>query len=420
MLSQNVLAKKSVQEIVRTIKVHVKNAFLCKECITALQTKLFDKHLVNSSAFRTFILNKTGGVSIVVASIASHFNDLTYTEVAVTFLCQLIDSSGRQRSRVLQKLCKKGGSKALLQVVNAHKAQPRVLLPALSVVTALAHIDRKLCALARLSNTLVTLLQILRSPSVSRELLVSVLSALNALSRSETSLNVLGKRGAIPTLLTVVQKYTSAGRPLAVAPVLKFALKNLHNLCRIPKYVAAAIREAGVPTMVQLLRTHKETIEVQKLALDVLKVLSETEVGSHQFFAVGGSRYIVDVVAGNNADKAEEELLEIVLHLFKFHGLTSLPIPCDEEVTWQLSEQQLGGSCGTHGAGGRLASGGMGQELPFLPGTADSLEDEDQGSVTPSNEDNEPPEEREEGPRRGTEEEERGDSDDDDGDPEED
>ena len=57
-----------------------------------------------------------------------------------------------------------------------------------------------------------------------------------------------------------------------------------------------------------------------------------TEEGRDQFKNSGGSRYIVSVLAENNMEKKEEHLLDIVLHLFKFHDMTDLPITHEEEV----------------------------------------------------------------------------------------
>eukprot|EP00667_Euglena_gracilis_P009386 EG_transcript_9536 len=329
--SSSLLAKKDVATIVKTIKSHSKNASFCREAVLILQAKLFEKE-GGRAARKLFALNKTGGISVLLHSIEHNVADTSYVELALSLLCSLTNAASRGRSRICAKVAKKGGSKVLITVISTHQKQPKILVAALSILVPLAACDRKISNLCRSTGALNSLIAILKTPNIPKELLVTALSAMNALSKSEYNVNQLGRKGAIPLLVEICQRFISKPAPVG----LKYALKSIINLCRIGRNVSEFVKESGVMAMFGLLREQKESIDVQKLAVDVLKCFVADEDGRIQFITAGGSAALIGIMERNNAEKNDEQLLEIVLHLLKFHDLTELPIVSEEEVTWSI------------------------------------------------------------------------------------
>eukprot|EP01062_Namystynia_karyoxenos_P026309 TRINITY_DN2046_c2_g1_i1.p1 TRINITY_DN2046_c2_g1~~TRINITY_DN2046_c2_g1_i1.p1 ORF type:complete len:1113 (+),score=397.60 TRINITY_DN2046_c2_g1_i1:245-3583(+) len=334
--------KGDVVQLVRNVKAHFKNSMLCREGLLALQRRIFGDG--GREAFQKFVLNATGGLSVLLAAMEHHLADAMFLEVGVQFLCNVTHYGGKRQPRVVSKVIKKGGSKLVLSVINVHKASNyKIFHAACSTVCAIAVSDTKIATMARLSGCLSTLLSIIKSSQGAPEVLVAALSCLCALTgRCDSNVVVLGKKGAIQVLCELVGRCLSRAVPGSVgSAALRAACKALLIMTRIDDNVALLVREGCVLTLVQML-SQPQGPEVTKLALDVLRQCTNHHEGQAQLEALGGTRRIVDLVMAANADKQGEALLDVVLHLFKFHDACELPLNQDIEISTSQNDCETG------------------------------------------------------------------------------
>eukprot|EP00755_Sulcionema_specki_P020679 Sspe_Gene.72537::Locus_43356_Transcript_1_1_Confidence_1.000_Length_2947::g.72537::m.72537 len=325
--------KRDIVLLVKSVKAHFRNSMLCRDGLMVVQTRIFDEG--GRECFHKFILNSTGGLSVLLASMEHHLSDNSVIEVAAHLLCNVCYYGGRRQPRVIAKVIKKGGSKIAVNVLNVHKASSLKIFQAMcTIICAIAITDPKIATIGRLSGCLSTLLTIIKTANGVKEVLVGALSSLCALTgRCDQNIALLVKKGAIPLLAELCQKpATRQGQPV----VMRFTCKALLSIAKNEENVLPMVKE-GIISSMMLLLAQPCTVELLKLVLDILKSCIGHPSGREQFNALGGSPTVVESVMAVNGDKTGEQLLEIVLHLFKFHDLCDLPLVHEEEVDFPFT-----------------------------------------------------------------------------------
>eukprot|EP01012_Entosiphon_sulcatum_P022026 TRINITY_DN2692_c0_g1_i1.p1 TRINITY_DN2692_c0_g1~~TRINITY_DN2692_c0_g1_i1.p1 ORF type:complete len:1037 (-),score=130.16 TRINITY_DN2692_c0_g1_i1:1003-3705(-) len=198
------------------------------------------------------------------------------------------------------------------------------------VIIQLSTVDKKISTTARSTgslNTIIGLLQHIPAP----ELLVGLLTLIHALSHADTNRVFLHKRGLLPLLLDLQRANVQHGR-LAMH-VTKAVVHNILNLCHVDKINSAFIHAGGVGLCVNLLQTQC-SVDLTRLVLDLLKRTIQKDEGKQHLQSLGGMQFIAETVIEVNGSRQPDQLLDVVICLFHFFGITQLPISA-EEVKWQ-------------------------------------------------------------------------------------
>eukprot|EP00659_Diplonema_papillatum_P014161 gene14161-21700_t len=310
--------------LVRSIKAHHKNSALARDVLVAMHMRLTEDRA--REWWVRFVNSKTGGVTVLLAVIDFHMADLTVIDAAVQLLCALTHFGGKHQVRVMQKVSKRGGAKLLLNVLNTHKAgSQKTFQNACTVLSSLSAVDPKLAALSRTTGALSTLVGVLEVTQ-SLEVLISAVSSLCSLcSKCNHNPATVVRKGVIPILTSLAQRCVSD-------VLLRAVCKLILHVTRVDEAIPLLVRDGTVQTLIRILAAPSSSPEVQRLALNALAPLSRDPEGKPVFDSLGGVRSIVDTMLANAEATDSDTLLDTVIQLFRFCGITSLPIQHDEEV----------------------------------------------------------------------------------------
>eukprot|EP01060_Flectonema_neradi_P017281 TRINITY_DN2415_c0_g2_i1.p1 TRINITY_DN2415_c0_g2~~TRINITY_DN2415_c0_g2_i1.p1 ORF type:complete len:1096 (+),score=220.27 TRINITY_DN2415_c0_g2_i1:104-3391(+) len=335
---------RDVQAVVKSIKTHFKNGMLARECILTCHSRLEDDD--SKEWFSKFQHTTVGGLSVVIAAMEYHCTDALFSEAASHLLCTLINFSGKKQLRVIQKVAKRGGSKLSVTLLNIHKAQnARLFANICNILCVLTSVDIRTTTMCRLSGGITTLVGVMKNgPS---ETLSAALTCICSLcSKCDGNVQAIVKKGAVPTLTDLTQRIlnsliASCENPQQQAQqqqlmLLRYVCKTINLLTRVEEAVGQLVREGAVMTMFRILEMFGTVGELQRLALDTIRVLADNPDGMSHFRSVGGTQKIVSLLLDMNNDKTGDQLLDIVNHLFKFHDICELPIRHEEEVTFNI------------------------------------------------------------------------------------
>ena len=336
---------RDVLAVVKSIKTHFKNGMLARECILTCHSRLEDDD--GKDWFTKFQHTTVGGLSVLIAAMEYHCTDALFSEAASQLLCLLINFTGRRQPRVIQKIAKRGGSKLSVTLLNIHKAQnARLFSNICNILCVLASVDIRTTTMCRLSGGITTLVGVVKNGS--NETLAAALNCICSLcSKCDGNVQAVVKKGAVPTLAELTQRVLNSIATVCETPqqqqqqqqhltILKCVCKTINLLTRIEDAVSPLVREGTVMTMFRVLEMFGTVGELQRLALDTIRVLADNSDGMAHFRSVGGTQKIVSLLLAMNNDKTGDQLLDIVNHLFKFHDICELPIRHEEEIIYNI------------------------------------------------------------------------------------
>ena len=380
-------AKKDVNHLVAAMRQNARNAIMCRDCVLLINSRIFGgassspaANVIGQSptvtspasacpqgmllvgaagsaptlqpaatagrggqtlppqcreAFAKFVSNAVGGIATMLMTMDVHAGDAAYVEVSLVFLCNLLHFGGRRNLRVEAKVVKKGGSRLCLALLNKHAQNLRIVHPAAVALNALTSLDSKLHIAARSSGGLAALTTFLRSHKQwPREALACVLSCVASLARGKLSYAYLIKRGVIPLVVDVCIRSVQS----KTATVSIWSCRLLLKLCATDEGVNELVSEGGLTLALNVLYELAGSPDAQVVALDLLKaVIHRSSEAMAQYQVCGGHAYVAAVVVDNNADKEGDALLHLVCHLYRFFGITTLPIDGDNDLVWAPS-----------------------------------------------------------------------------------
>lgn len=343
------LSKRDIPSIVNSLKAHVRNPVLCKDFVLALHGRLFDDEKEGRHNFHLFILNTTGGIASLLAAMEHHAAESSFLEVALVFVYNLMHYGGKKSARVVAKLVKRGAGRVTVAIVNRNLSTLRVLQAATMVLVALSSGDSKLSTVARLTGCIGNMLSLLRNShtTMPSDVLSSMLSCLCALCKTEINLTHLGKKGGVTLALDVISKHLvtpASAKAIAHAStstssgsgtnsgVIRYSTQLLLQMMKIGDLLHEAVQSGAVALMLAALVENLP--ETQKVCLEALSELAKTPDGQLNFAAGGGYPYVSSLVITNNVSKKGDDLLDLVVQLYRFHDVTVLPVGDDNNLRW--------------------------------------------------------------------------------------
>ena len=322
---------RDVYVVVKTIKAHFKSGVFMVDWLGVALSQISEAKS-GKEWFQKFVHANTGGVSLVLAAMEYHVNDIGVLEVAAQLLCSLMHFNGKRQIKVIAKVAKKGGSKLVLNTLVLHKTLSRCLFQAnCAIVSSLIGSDPKVSSISRISGGVGTLLAILKAPATPADVLIPTLSCLCSLgNKCFVTLHSLIKKGVIAALADVCQKavYQKAQSPVMV----KYLTKLVCYVAKVDEARGVCVREGILPSMFALLNQPGLPTEVQLCALDVIRCLAKDPEGARQFESIGGVSALVASIIEASSEKRGADLLEVVNYLYAFHDISEVPI-CHEQET---------------------------------------------------------------------------------------
>eukprot|EP00760_Papus_ankaliazontas_P019128 PhM_4_TR17898/c0_g2_i1/m.7422 len=115
--------------------------------------------------------------------------------------------------------------------------------------------------------------------------------------------------------------------------ITRFGSKLLLQLStRVDANQTTLVNSSAVGVFLALLQDNV-CIDSTKVLLELLHIVTRLPLGREEFEAAGGSSFLVQAVMQRATDtRKDEQTLEILNHLFRFHGLVELPLGPDPDA----------------------------------------------------------------------------------------